>query len=163
MGPKSFFLQFLQPVKGLDMYGTTINFTYKGEDQYKTYTGGFASLIIFGVMAYYTYFLFDIMIRKDDTTKNTDRLVRDLFSDYSNSSLASSNLSFAFVIGNDTDIQTYNIMLDRQFFDARLTQGYTINGTSYEYSVPLVGCNGTNFRFGDGSQLSDFNINSVYA
>ena len=163
MGPKSFITMLLQPVRNLDMYGKTINFTYKGEDEYKTYIGGFTSMAIFSVMLYYTYFLFLIMVRRDDTAKSTDLLVRDLFNDYSNSSLANSNLSFAFIIGNDTGVQVANLMLDRTMFEVKFTQGYKTNGSLNQYSVALVSCDGTNFRFGDGTQLSDFNINSVYA
>ena len=60
---------------GCDIYGKTINFTYKGEDQYKTFIGGAISIVIMWIMVVYTYSLFKTMI----DYKNTNSIVNTVY------------------------------------------------------------------------------------
>ena len=110
-------------------------------------------------MMFYVYFLLDIMIRRDDTKKNTNLLIRNLFNDPSNSSLASSNMSFAFHLRNDSsDGDATNFLQDETYFDVEFKQVFTENGAQNEYLVNLVNCTESNFRFGDENQFGEFDV-----
>ena len=158
MGSKSFFIKLIKPIKDFDFYGKRITFTYKGEEEYKTYTGGCTSLAILCVLAVYFYFLLDILINNKDTAKNTNSLVRDLFSDTTNTTIAPSNLSFSFVINNGTNDQGLIFLENRDYFNTEFKQYYKENGVLQSYSIPLGLCDSSTFRYGDQSQFPNFSI-----
>ena len=161
MGSNSFFIRLIRPIKDFDFYGKRITFTYKGEEEYKTYTGGCTSLVILCILAVYFSFLLDILINNRDTAKNTNSLVRDLFSDTANTTIAPSNLSFSFVINNGSDDQGLIFLENRNFFNTEFKQYYKENGVLKSYSIPLGLCDSSTFRYGDESQFPDFSITST--
>ena len=95
MAIQKYFSSFIQRIQSYDMYGKTITFTYKGEDEFKTTFGGCTSIAILGVIIFYSILLLKTMFKRNDTTKNTDLLIRNLNNDYQNVSMASSNFSIA--------------------------------------------------------------------
>ena len=161
MGSKSFFLRLIKPIKDFDFYGKKITFTYKGEEEYKTHTGGCTSLAILCILAVYFYFLLDILMNNKNTAKNTNSLVRDLFSDTANTTIANSNLSFSFVMTNGTNNTQDNGLIfleNRAYFFTEFRQYYLENGVLQSYSIPLGICDSSTFRFGDDSDLPNFSI-----
>ena len=138
MGIQKYFLGFSQAIQNYDMYGKTITFTYKGEDEFKTTFGGCTSIAIIGVIIFYSSLLLKTMLRRDNTTKNTDLLVQDLNNDSQNVSMASTNFSIALGLINEDDTSNANYISDPTYFSVEMVQFYTENGTDFTYSIPFT-------------------------
>ena len=138
MGIQKYFLGFSQAIQNYDMYGKTITFTYKGEDEFKTTFGGCTSIAIIGVIIFYSSLLLKTMLRRDNTTKNTDLLVQDLNNDSQNVSMASTNFSIALGLINEDDTSNANYISDPTYFSVEMVQFYTESGTDLSYSIPFT-------------------------
>ena len=98
------------------MYGKQIAFTYKGEEQFKTFIGGFISSAIIIVMLLYFQLIFRVMIGKKDTNKQTNGLVRNLQKDFENLNLEEHAFSFAFNFKDDD----FNILSDQTYVNLEI-------------------------------------------
>lgn len=82
-------------VRKVDLYGKSISIMYRGDDKFKTYLGGIASVIIFLFLVIYSSFLLDVMRKKSTIIFNTTAVIRDLTKDFTNHYLAKHEFAFA--------------------------------------------------------------------
>ena len=89
-------------IKGYDSFGKTFTFTYKGEDQFKTFLGGFVSIIISMVLLVYYINLLIIMFNRGSSDTSVNNIIKDLSIDQDQLDLGNSNFQFAIRIANST-------------------------------------------------------------
>ena len=56
-----------QRFRSLDVFGQTLNFMYKGEHTYSSYTGAFFTLLTYLLVAGYSLNMTIVMINRDNT------------------------------------------------------------------------------------------------
>lgn len=151
-------------MKDYDMYGRSITFTYKGEEEYKTYIGGFISVIILTIMAIYFYLQITTLIFKKDTSKATVSLVRDLLKDEESLSLLETDFSVAFSLINEDGAFTSTDNFT-QYLDLEVTQYYSVRNDAGTYDTTTVDfayteCGTDLFRYSDSYELERLGINT---
>ena len=78
-------LSFAKLVKSkiisIDLYPTTVNFTYEGQDSFKTLFGGLTSLVIQCATLLIAVILMVTIFNKQKTTFNVNKIIRDITND----------------------------------------------------------------------------------
>jgi len=92
----SYMKRGLSFIKGFDMYGKDIVLTYEGDDKYRTHVGGFASIVVKGVIITYIIYLFYVMLTKRDTSVSVSSLVNDVSKDVEILKPGKNGFDFAF-------------------------------------------------------------------
>ena len=86
------------------MYGKDIVLTYNGNDKYRTYIGGVASIFVGSIIIIYVIYLFYIMLYKHDTNVATNSAVEDIFTKVKVHQPAKKNFDFAIsLVANGID------------------------------------------------------------
>jgi hypothetical protein len=162
---KTVFQKFLSFVRSYDMYGKDIVLTYKGDDKYRTHLGGFASVLVGGVILAYIVYLFFIMFSKGDTNIARASIVNDISSEVEILKPAKDHFDFAvsYVDGsidylNDPTYFTFEI---NQVEQTRTTSGGTVTLNRARTSIPFAKC-GDNFNHHDQSEVRQLGIDSYY-
>ena len=85
-------------IRRCDIYGKTITFTYKGEDQYTTFIGGVTTIAIMFAMLTYTSGLLKTMIEYKGTNSSVNTIIKDLSNDTDPMILSPGNFEFLITI-----------------------------------------------------------------
>ena len=128
MGLKTSFRWIGERIKGFDMYGKTITFTYKGQDQFKTFIGGIVSIILFFVAIIYGVNLLNVMVNRNDTNSTINTVIEDLSVDSEVLNLGESNFQLAIAARYDNQI---SITENNPYFRLTVTQ-YSISRNGNE-------------------------------
>ena len=133
MGIKTPFKWLYNYAKSFDIYGKSFNFTYEGEDQYKTFLGGIISIIITSVILVYSVNLFIVMINRDDTSTNVNTVITSLGNDTEELQLGNSTFQFAISI----DSENYSFLGDDSYFSINMIQFDENESGQTEESIPF--------------------------
>lgn len=155
-------------IKGFDIFAKPIQLTYKGKEKFKSFFGGFLSMLVF-------LFIFSIFLYKmrDMVLRNQAQIKKNTLVSISNSYtppevISDKNISFAFKLSNffGEDIpenpRMGRIYL-RQFIISMRTN--ETDGTTYRdfqtYEVPSSKCElGKNFFYENAEELELYSIGS---
>ena len=79
-----------------DFYSTKINFTFGGEDSFKTLIGGVISLIISMIVLSITLTLTVTIFQKSNVTSSINKIFKDITNDQTKHYFAKEDVYFAF-------------------------------------------------------------------
>ena len=119
-------------VKSFDVYGKTFTFTYKGEDQLRTFWGGWVSFVIVLTLFLNSISLFIVMITRDDSSIYSSTIFNDLSRDTKLLSLANSTFQFAVRLSNYKN-ETFS--QDDSYFSMKLVQNTDIGEAELEEQI----------------------------
>ena len=149
-------------IKGVDWFGKTINITYKKEDSYKTFFGGFMTIGVSIALILYLVYLIRVMIERQSVVYSTNTVIRDLTNDFDDHKPAEHG--FAIAIGFRWD--------DTSFLDEEYLQLYDLSVYQYrsnslgggafnETYVPLeIEKWGDTFPYEDQQLIKDYRIDN---
>ncbi|CAI2377012.1 unnamed protein product [Moneuplotes crassus] len=145
-------------IKGFDMYPTSINFTFDGQEEFKTLIGGVVSIVIKVIIILYSYLMLRIMIERKNTQKSVNTVVTDILNDKSPVHLNTSDFSFAFngIIEGDNSFD----LLDNPYVSVELFQWVknTTTGDFDSTDIPMVRCEKTFFKFYNQTEVEKLGI-----
>jgi len=152
-------------IKGFDMYGKDIVLTYEGDDKYRTHVGGFASIVVKGVIITYIIYLFYVMLTKRDTSVSVSSLVNDVSKDVEILKPGKNGFDFAF----SYTARGVDYLNDPTYFEFSMQQVEQVwpnkIGASYPYrfqkDIPYAKW-GDNFSHDDQDQVKRLGINEFY-
>ena len=96
MGLKTPFIWISSWIRSFDIYGKSISFTYKGEDQYKTLMGGCITIVIKVLMVVFAWNLALSMLNRNNTISSVNTIINDIRQD--NELLNLTDTEFSFII-----------------------------------------------------------------
>ncbi|CAI2363351.1 unnamed protein product [Moneuplotes crassus] len=148
-------------IRGLDMYPKTINFTYKGNEEFKTVIGGIISLGIHIIIIMYTLSLFNIMMANKNSSKSINTSVKNLREDTEIVNLENTTFQFAFTaLIDDSPI---DIAAFPQYFTPEVNMYSKTKSQTFpqQTTVPFSKC-GDNFKYYNQSAVKDLGIDQYY-
>lgn len=104
-------------VKKIDMYGVPVGLNLDGEEKFKTFIGGFVSLIFAILILAYSAFQLNIVISKSNNSITTTELYRELEREYNLVDVGKLN----FVLGMSIITNKYDksIIMDETYFSLK--------------------------------------------
>ena len=161
----SYMKRGLSFIKGFDMYGKDIVLTYEGDDKYRTHVGGFASIVVKGVIITYIIYLFYVMFTKRDTSVSVSSLVNDVSKDVEILKPGQKGFDFAFsYTASEVDYlndPTYFEFSMRQVEQEWLNTTGASSINRNKTGIPYEKC-GENFSHDDQDQVKRLGINEFY-
>ena len=122
-----------------DLYSTQINFTYNGEDSFKTLFGGVTSNIINLIILIIAILLSITILQRANTSTSTNKSFKDLTNDPTKHYFAKDNVFFAFALHGPFPDK----ILDPTYFSFKIQQveyqkdssplGNMVSSTPIEY------------------------------
>lgn len=144
-----------EKITEFDIFGQTINFTYKGKDEFQTLFGGLVSICIKIIMVLYLYLQLNILIYKKDTSTSTNSLVRNLRVDSEALQIVDSDFSLGVAIqSNYFDVMSDETYISLQFFQIV----YDDSGISSQQPISKALCGNDYFRYEDQDLVDSFGI-----
>ena len=148
-------------IKSFDNFGKAITFTYKGEEEFKTFIGGVMSLFAFVILVIYAQLMIRVMLDRNDTNKSISTSVTNLYDDTDEVLLENTTFDFAFkFIGID-----YADLTNPSLFDLTLTQvKYTRDSDGvWQFSnetIEYENCTNDMFKYDNKQQLTQIDFST---
>ena len=122
----------------LNRYPTTINLTYKGQKDFRSFAGGLASIAIYLVILLMTGVIMNTVITKGNTSMSINEVLKDIYNDPKSHYFAKSDIYFAFKLIGPTPDK----LLDKNYFSFEIKQISYVktneSSTGYTYSSTLI-------------------------
>ena len=150
-------------VRGLDIYGKAIVFTYEGDETYKTHCGGMISTVIFLFLAAYTALQLRVLILKKDTTVAKSTIFKELIDESEVHNVGKRD----FVFGMSLNDNSNEYLNDPSYFTYTLrqvTQAYvndSSGSTSIERNktdISTTTCGTTSFKHANPNNVQRIGI-----
>lgn len=152
----------LKGIRRMDLYGKTINLQYRGDDVFKTYLGGTATIFVILILLGYATYLLRIMFGRETVIYSTNTVIRDLTKDFQDHNPAEHGFAIALGIRfSDTSF------LDEEYLKMFQVKAYQYSAKvdtegnwneTYE-ELELVRCQ-NNFPYENITLLHHFKINN---
>ncbi|CAI2374751.1 unnamed protein product [Moneuplotes crassus] len=146
-------------VRMVDMYPKKINFTFKGKEEFQTFTGGIVSLVLKVAIILYSYHMMSILIRNKDSSKNINRTNK------SKSSTRHRAISpcFQLAIKAEKNGADFDLFDKPEYFTANVLQ-VNANQSAGKYEttpISLSKC-GSSFNYSNQAEIDLLKISEYY-
>ena len=163
---KSFLTKWVNKIKDVDMYGKNIQMTYNGNDKYRTYIGGVASIFVSLIIITYVIYLFYVMFKKQDTNVTTNSAVDDIFDKVKIHQPGL--LDFDFALSFEANGIDY--MQDLTAFKVEMNQvvqEWNSSSTNASFNrtktpIDFTLCGKTNFKYGNQNEVERIGVDKYY-
>ena len=141
----------------VDMFSRKIYFSYKGKPSYKTLLGGIVTLVIFILMATYSYSLFNEMLSRNKITANKNSLRQPIVPGVNPVDLGASKIRIA-VFWTDSSLQPMDERYGRIIFGNATSSTDPGGDEKYEFSEIKSGpCSPEDFPLASETNLMKTN------
>jgi len=123
-----------QIVTKCDSFGSTVQMTYDGHTQFKTFYGGFMALFIKFVVVMYAGLLSFRIYQKSDTDKSASAMVKDLSYDKQKHYIGRSTFAFAIRLTGPSP----HFLLDTSYFRFTVSNVKYIRGANSVYDKTVT-------------------------
>ncbi|CAI2358830.1 unnamed protein product [Moneuplotes crassus] len=159
---KSFWTKCIRAVRTIDLYGKPITLHYRGNYAFKTYLGGFVTILVVMTICGYASYLFRVMVERQNIIYATNTMIKDLQGEANIHRPAEHG--FALALGMR---RSNNSFLDEEYLRIFQVKAYQYRGvtardgsfTETREELELVRCK-DNFPFYNKTQLEVFGINN---
>ena len=119
-------------IKNQDLFPQSVQMTFNGDSQYKTFHSGLISTFVKLFMSFYAVILILKLVRNQDSVKSVNTIVNDVTNDQTKHYIGESTFGIAIQLKGE---EPY-LLSDHTYFDTFVGQDhYVQNGSSYANEI----------------------------